>query len=225
MLRAFGVAPIVENELEWTTLMPRYNVAPTDQVPVVLETDGMRFVKAMRWGLIHFRTRRMRGRTTLDENGMAMNTPINARAETVHSHGRFKRAFVKRRCVVPAGGFYEWKGVKGERTPYWIHLEGGTWMGLAGLYTWWKSPEGEWVPSCTILTTEPNSFMETIHDRMPVILSPDAYKVWLDPTNQDTSKLQEVLIPYPSAEMHAHRVSMLVNRTHHDGPELIESVT
>ena len=224
MVDTFDVKPDPRRDVDWDGLMPRFNVAPTDQVPVIFDRDGERQVGPMRWGLMPFRTASMRGRTALDAKGKSMNTPFNARAETLHSHGSFKRSFERRRCVIPAGGFYEWEKVDGARAPYWIHVKDEPWMGFAGVYTWWKSPEGEWVPSCTIITTSPNSFIEPIHDRMPVILTEGAYDIWLDPVNEDLSELKEVLVPYPAAAMEAHRVSQLVNKVANDGPELIEPV-
>ena len=224
MIDAFDIRTNLRRDMDWKALMPRYNVAPTDQVPVFVHKDGERMVEPMRWGLIPFRTASMRGRTALNEQGKSINTPINARAETVHSHGSFKRSYERRRCVIPAGGFYEWQKVNGAKVPYWIYLTEARWMGFAGVYTWWKSPEGEWIPSCTIITTSPNSFIEPIHDRMPVILTEGAYHIWLDPENGDLSELKEVLIPYPSHEMRAHAVPTLVNKVANDGPELIEAV-
>ena len=224
MVDAFDIKTDLRRDVDWKSLMPRYNIAPTDQVPVIFQKDGGRMVEPMRWGLMPFRTSSMRGRTALDDRGKSINTPINARAETVHSHGMFKRSFERRRCLIPAVGFYEWHGAKGDRTPYWVHLKDGGWMGFAGLYTWWKSPESQWIPSCTIVTTAPNSFMEPIHDRMPVILTEGAYDTWLDPQNVDLAELKEVLVPYPSAEMQARRVGTLVNKVDNDGPELLAEV-
>lgn len=224
MLRAFDIRPDLRRDIDWTSLLPRYNVAPTDQVPVIFQRDGERMVESMRWGLIPFRTAAMRGRTALDEKGKSVNTPINARAETVHSNGTFKRSFERRRCIVPAGGYYEWKNVTGGKLPQWIYLTNAKWMGFAGLYTWWKSPGGDWVPSCTIITTLPNSFIEPIHDRMPVILTKGAYDEWLDPGNTELAKLRELLVPHPSHEMKAHPVTTLVNNVGNEGPELISAV-
>jgi putative SOS response-associated peptidase YedK len=224
MAKAFDVPTDVRRNIAWDELMPRFNVAPTDQVPVVLQKNGERQMEAMRWGLMHFRTANMRGRTALDSKGKSTNTPINARAETVHSHGSFTRSFEKRRCILPAGGYYEWMRSGDAKVPHWIYAAGGAWMGFAGLYTWWKSPEGTWVPSCTIVTTSPNTFLEPIHDRMPVILTRGAYDAWLDPMNDDLSELKELLVPYPSGEMRAHVVSSLVNKVANDGPELIAPV-
>ena len=210
-------------DVDWDSVMPRYNVAPTDQVPVVYQKNGGRLVEPMRWGLVPYRTAGMRGRTALDDKGRSIRTPINARAETVHSHGSFKRSFERRRCVIPAGGYYEWKRGNGVNVPHWISLADGSWMGFAGLYTWWKSPAGEWVPSCVIITTSPNSLVERIHDRMPVVLTRGAYDLWLDPSNDDLSELKEVLVPYPPGGMRAHAVSSMVNKVANDGPDLIEA--
>jgi putative SOS response-associated peptidase YedK len=225
MKLAFDVSTDLQSDIDWAGLMPRYNIAPTDQVPVILERDGSRQAGPMRWGLMPFRTTSMRGRTALGSNGKSLNTPINARAETVQSNGMFKRSFERRRCIIPAGGFYEWKRDGGAKTPYWIGLKDGPWMGFAGLYTWWKSPDGQWVPSCTIITTSPNSFIEPIHDRMPVILTQGSYDLWLSTEATDQSELRELLVPYPADEMQAHRVSSLVNSPANDGPELLNIVS
>ena len=222
MIEAFDIKADLRRDTDWKALMPQYNVAPTDQVPVIYQKDDDRVVESMRWGLIPFPTANMRGRTALNEQGKSVNTPINARAETVHSNGIFKRSFERRRCIIPAGGFYEWKKVGGSKLPYWIYLADEKWMGFAGLYSWWKSPEGQWIPSCTIVTTSPNSLVEPIHNRMPVILTEGAYDIWLEPENKDLSELKEILIPYPPQRMGAYEVATLVNKVGNDGPELIQ---
>ena len=117
MAKAFDVRPDLRRDIDWDDLMPRYNIAPTDQVPVVYQKSGDRLVEPMRWGLMPFRTAGMRGRTALDQKGKSINTPINARAETVHSHGSFKRSFERRRCIIPAGGYYEWGPGRGLEGP------------------------------------------------------------------------------------------------------------
>ena len=222
MIDAFDIKTDLRRDIDWNALMPRYNVAPTDQVPVIYQKEGARVLESMRWGLIPFRTANMRGRTALNEQGKSVNTPINARAETVHSNGMFNRSFDRRRCIIPAGGFYEWKVAGGSKLPHWIYLADKKWMGFAGLYSWWKSTEGEWVPSCTIVTTSPNSLIEPIHDRMPVILTEGAYDIWLDPESKELSDLKEILIPYPPQWMATHQVAPLVNKVQNDGPELIQ---
>ena len=222
MANNFDISPGIERDTVWETLIPRYNVAPTDQVPAIFEKDGHRYLEPMRWGLIPFHAEQMRGRAVLDRNEKTINTPINARAETVESRGSFKSSFQKRRCLIPAGGFYEWKKNGRKKSPYWLHLEDQPWMAFAGLYNWWKTPLGKWMSSCTIITTVANGFMEPIHERMPVILTEGTYDLWLDPENRDLSDLKEVLVPFPSAKMRGHRIASLVNKVQNDGPGLIE---
>ncbi len=222
MMKTFDIESDIGNDTDWTDLMPMYNVAPTDQIPVIYVKDDKRCVREMRWGLIPIRTANIRGKVALNDMGKSINTPINARAETVHSLKSFKRSFEKRRCLIPAGGFYEWRKWHGLRLPYWISLIDRSWLGFAGVYNWWKSPDGEWVPSCTIITTVPNDVMRPIHDRMPVILTESAYDRWLDPENLDLLDLKKVLLPYPGKEMQLHPVSDLVNKPKNNGPGLIE---
>ena len=223
MQRSFDIKVDLRRDIDWNALMPRHNVTPTDQVPVIVQKkeNGSREVESMRWGLIPRWTVEMKGRSARDNKGKSINTPINARAETVHSNGLFKRPFEKRRCIIPAGGFYEWQKAGDAKVPHWVYLTDGRWMGFAGLYNAWKSPDDTWVLSCAIVTTSANSFMEPIHSRMPVILTEGAYDIWLDPENEDLSELKEVLVPYPSDEMRAHKVAPLVNKPGNDGPELI----
>ena len=223
IIEAFDIATNIQVEPAHL-LTPRYNIAPTDQIPVVISNKGERNIASMRWGLIPFRTNELKGRTAIDKQGKSVNTPINARAETIDSNGSFKRSFEKRRCIIPAGGFYEWKRNGSTKIPHWITPSDSPWMGFAGLYTWWKSPESKWIPSCTIITTAANSFMEPIHDRMPVILTEGAYELWINQDNHDLSELKEVLVPYPSDKMNAHPVSSLVNKVGNDGPDLINEV-
>jgi len=223
IIEAFDIATNIQVEPAHL-LTPRYNIAPTDQIPVVISNKGERNIASMRWGLIPFRTDGLKGRTAIDKQGKYVNTPINARAETVDSNGSFKRSFEKRRCIIPAGGFYEWKRNGPTKIPHWITSSESPWMGFAGLYTWWKSPDSKWIPSCSIITTSANDFMEPIHDRMPVILPEGAYDLWLNQDTQDLSVLKEVLVPYPSVKMKAHPVSSLVNKVSNEGPDLINEV-
>lgn len=220
MIDTFRITTDLGLHTDWKTLMPTYNLAPTDQIPVIFDSYGQRCVAAMRWGLIPLRTVSVRGRTALDVVDKPINTPINARSETVHSLGVFKSSFESRRCLIPVGGFYEWNREK--KLPYWISFKEEFWMGLAGIYSWWWSQEGKWMPSCTIITTTPNSFMESIHDRMPVILTEETFDFWLNRDNLNTSKLKKLLVPCSSKKMQAHQVSLLVNKVDNDGPELIE---
>ena len=224
MVNAFGIAPSTTIFENMGAGMPRYTVAPPDQIPVIFEKNNRRQAHSMRWGLLPYQTRSINGRSALDENGKSLNTPINARAETIDSKDSFKLSFERRRCLIPASGFYEWKKTNFSKIPHWIHLLNQRWMALAGIYTWWKSPSQEWIPSCTIITTNPNSLMESIHDRMPVILTQGSYDMWLSSGGTNLSELKEILVPYAAKEMSAHPVSTDVNKTVNNRPDLVNPV-
>jgi len=193
----------------------RYNIAPTAMIPVVRERDG-RHVELMRWGLIPSWAR--------DESiGAKMN---NARAETVTEKPSFRNAFARRRAIVPASGYYEWKTGPGKsKQPYYITLQSGEMLAMAGLWEYWKSQDGREIISCCIITTTPNDLMATIHDRMPVILPKRAWADWLDPKNSKTADLQSLLVPSDTSIMQAWPVSREVNRGSAEGAALIEPST
>lgn len=188
-----------------------YNVAPSQQVPIVRLEDGKQHLAMVRWGLVPFWAK--------DLNiGYKM---INARAETVAEKPSFRAAFRKRRCLVPASGFYEWKGPAGEKQPYYITLSDGP-MTFAGLWESWKNPEsGETVESCTIIVTQANELCARIHDRMPVILAPNDFDPWLY-SNTEPEQLKALLEPYPAKAMTASPVSKSVGNVRNDEPALIE---
>ena len=196
---------------------PRYNVAPTqDVVAVVSDEDnpGHNRAELMRWGLIPFWAKD-------PKIGARM---INARAETVAEKPAFKNALRKRRCLILADGFYEWRKEEKGKTPMYITIKGGVsqsraTFAMAGLFETWKSPEDELVRSCTIITTSPNALMEQIHNRMPVILPREAEATWLDPQVEDQEALTSLLVPFPAEEMDAYVVSTLVNSAKNDFPE------
>lgn len=193
--------------VDWT---PRYNVAPTQ--PVLVVTDPLaREANWMRWGLVPSWAKDLSIGSRL----------INARAETLAEKPSFRTAFARRRCLIPANGFYEWQkaGGKGPTQPYFISLRGGKAFAFAGLWEVWQSPEGEAVKSCTIITTTPNARLEKIHERMPVILSGEKMWNWL--TWQDMRQLGGLLAPFPAEEMQAVRVSRSVNDPNLDVPELV----
>ena len=192
-------------------LAPSYNVAPTQQVAVVVLDPAPRLV-SMRWGLIPWWA----------EDPKIGNKLINARSESLTSKAAFKESFVKRRCLVVANGFFEWKKVGKARTPLLIHLKSDELFGFAGLYDRWKSPTGERITSCTIITTDPNELVLPIHDRMPVILARNVERAWLDPETVEEPKLLAMLKPYTADDMAAYEVSDLVNSPAHDSPECIE---
>ena len=189
-------------------LAPSYNVAPSQQVAVVMFDEKKRLV-SMKWGLI----------PAWSDDPSIGNRLINARAETLADKPSFREAFIRQRCLVIADGFYEWQKRGRTRQPYFIHLKAGRPFGFAGLYDLWTTPEGELIRSCTIITTEPNEVMKPLHDRMPVILAKQFEDAWLDPYNPDHASLAQMLRPYSAEEMDVYTVSPLVNSPANDSPE------
>ncbi|MGV9991189.1 SOS response-associated peptidase [Streptomyces sp. NPDC003374] len=236
LVRHFGVTRWRPEE----ALEPSWNVAPTDDVWAVLERvpreargrDGdaarpFRELLPLRWGLVPSWAKDVRTGARF----------INARVETVHEKPAFRRAFVKRRCLLPADGFYEWQRIEagdGGRTrkqPYFIHPEDDGVMALAGLYEYWRDPEVErdddpaaWLTTCTIITTEATDAAGRVHPRMPLALSPDRYDDWLDPGHQDPAGLLELLGPPAGGHLDARPVSPAVNSVRNNGPQLLEPV-
>jgi len=200
--------------LDVTPNLPaRYNIAPSADVPVVrLRADGARELVQLRWGLVPFWAKELKV-------GYKMS---NARAETVAEKPSYRDAFKKRRCLVVADGYYEWQG-ETPKQPWWIRLKSGEPFGFAGLWESWKSPDGETIETTTIITTEPNPYLATIHDRMPVILAPEDHDAWLAP-DAPADRLKALLRPYPAEEMTAHKVGRTVNNARNDSPSLIEAV-
>jgi len=196
---------------------PRYNIAPTQTIAAVLESDGERIIDALRWGLI----------PSWAKDESIGNKLINARAETLVEKPSFKNAFRSHRCIIPASGFYEWqKKGTGAKQPFYFHLKDKDVFGFAGLYEQWLDKEsGEQIETCTIITTEANRVLEPVHERMPVILKSENYEQWLDAKEKDTDKLQKLLSPYPASEMVAYQVSKSVNIPSNDSPELIKKVS
>ncbi len=192
----------------------RYNIAPTQDVITITNDGDSNMVQFMRWGLV----------PSWAKDVSIGSRMINARAETLAERPSFRVAFRRRRCLVVADSFYEWKRDGRSRTPMRISLESGELFAFAGLWESWKSPEGRRIQSCTIVTTEANEFLKPIHDRMPVILSQDTEPIWLDPDIQDTDILSELLTPYPSDLMSAYEVSSVVNSAANDVPECIVPV-
>jgi putative SOS response-associated peptidase YedK len=195
---------------------PRYNIAPTQNIPVVLESSGERIVEALRWGLI----------PSWAKDESIGNKLINARAETLAEKPSFRNAFRSHRCIIPASGFYEWqKASKGAKQPFYFYLKEKDVFGFAGLFEEWLNREtGEQVETFTIITTEANKILKEVHERMPVILKPKDYDQWLDAKEKDTDKLQKLLKPYPASEMASYKVSRSVNIPDNDSPELIEEI-
>lgn len=192
-------------------LPPRYNIAPTQGVPVVrLGDDGNRHLSLVHWGLIP---------SWAEDPGIG-NRMINARGDTVATKPSFRNAFKKRRCLLVADGFYEWQKTDGKKQPYYIRLKEDGPFGFAGLWERWKK-DGTSIESCTIITTDANELMAPIHDRMPVIMAPDAYDLWLDPAVQESERLQPLLRPFSAGELTAYPVSTLVNSPRNEQAECI----
>lgn len=192
---------------------PRYNVAPTQRVLVIGARDGTRIAAMHRWGLIpHWA-----------KDPSIGSRMINARSETVHERPAYRDAFRRRRCLIPADGLYEWKRNGRTKQPYRFTLRSGQPFAFAGLWEEWKAPDGTAIRSCTILTTQPNELIAQVHDRMPVILPPDAYDIWLDPQSE-RDVLRSLLVPYPAEEMYGYPVSNRVNSPANDDPSLIEPI-
>jgi putative SOS response-associated peptidase YedK len=192
---------------EVPVLMPRFNVAPTQNVAVVrLEPDQrVRGLDTLRWGLIP---------SWADDPSIG-NRMINARAETVAEKPAFRHALKAKRCLVVADGFFEWQKIDGRKQPFYIKMRDDHPFAFAGLWERWTKGD-EPIESCTIITTGANELMQPIHDRMPVIVPKPAYDLWLDPTIKDPKRLQPLLAPYPSDEMVAYAVSTLVNSPKND---------
>lgn len=198
--------------LEMPALEPRYNIAPTQDVAVVRERrNGERVLQLLRWGLI----------PSWAKDPAIGNRMINARAETLAAKPAFKRPFARQRCLVPADGFYEWKRTGGAKQPYYIRREDGGPMAFAGLWDRWRSDGDATVDSFTIVTTTPNDLVAPIHNRMPAILLPDGYDMWLDSENRDVDDLSSLLGPYPVEDMTAYPVGRFVNNPRNEGPECV----
>jgi putative SOS response-associated peptidase YedK len=197
-------------------LLPSYNVAPSQAIPIIRQKQGHRIFAMTRWGLIPSWTK---------EINTGYST-INARAETVAEKPSFRSAFEHRRCLIPADGFFEWQEIATSKIkqPWYISLKNQEPMALAGLWEHWQGKDGSESESCTIIVTSGNELMQSIHDRMPVILSPENWDSWLDTANTNKQGLQTLLTQYPADEMTAWPVSTVVNSPRHNGEECIGRV-
>ena len=198
-------------------LKPRYNVAPSQRVAAVRSRpdSGKREFALLRWGLI----------PSWAKDASIGNKMINARAETVAEKPSFRNAFRHRRCLVPMNGFFEWQKRGIHKQPYFIALGDKRVMAVAGLWERWEGQEGSLIESCTLLTTEANDLIAPMHDRMPVIVAPENYELWLDAPGEDLAALQPLLTPYPPWEMFARPVSLRVNNPSADDERLLDLPT
>ena len=194
-------------------LPPRFNIAPSEAVAAVrvAGAEPLRELALLRWGLVP---------PWADEPKVGSRM-INARAETVATNGAFRAAFRRRRCLVPADGFYEWQRQERAKQPFYIHMRDDAPFAFAGLWEVWEGKDGTVLETCTVITTEPNELMQPIHNRMPVILDRADYARWLDPRMNDPELLKAFLRPYPPEKMAAYPVSRLVNSPSNDAPECL----
>jgi putative SOS response-associated peptidase YedK len=197
--------------LEQPNFPPRYNVAPTQPVAIVRMVEGKREFALVRWGLIPAWVKDPRGFSLL----------INARGESVLDKPAFRNAMKRRRCLFPADGFYEWKRDGNRKQPYFVRLKSGQPMAFAGVWETWSGPNGEELETAAIVTTAASRSIAHIHDRMPVVVAPEAFDFWLDP-NVDAQTAAAVIAPAPDAALEAYEVSSAVNRTANDSPELLQ---
>jgi putative SOS response-associated peptidase YedK len=191
---------------------PRYNVAPTQPIPVVRLWEGERQFVLMRWGLI----------PAFVKDPKTISLLFNARGETLNERPAFKNAMKRRRCLIPADGFYEWKRDGNGKRPYFVRRKGGGMLAFAGLWETWIGPNGEELDTATIVTTDAGESIKTIHHRMPVILEPDAWEMWLDTARVDERMAAALIGPARDDLFEVYEVSSAVNRAVHDAPELIQ---
>jgi putative SOS response-associated peptidase YedK len=194
------------------TLEPRYNVAPTQEVPVIRPAASGRGLSFLRWGLI----------PSWATDPAIGNRLVNARAETAPEKPAFRAAFRQRRCLVPADGFYEWLSQGRTKQPFYFRQRDGEPFAFAGLWERWHDPHDGVVETCTLLTTDANDVVRPVHDRMPVILPRTVFDRWLDPNLHDPASLEELLRPYPAAQMVGYPVSTWVNNPRHEGPRCVD---
>jgi putative SOS response-associated peptidase YedK len=198
------------DDVDWA---PRYNVAPGQDVPVIRQhtSEPRRSLSLMRWGLI----------PSWAKDPKLGYKLINARAETVSDKPAFREALQSRRCLIPADGFYEWAKEEKAKSPYCFTLVDDSVFAFAGLWDRWTDRNGEALPTCSIITTSANALIAGVHDRMPVILEPENYDLWLDPGFRKTEPLLDLLQPYRAGSMHSWRVSPRVNSVENDDAECI----
>lgn len=212
MCGRFSLTPKIEQVIQKLNIInsidyaPNYNIAPSQDIVVVRNSGDKLEISTMRWGLIPFWMKEL----------PKSNNLINARSETVASKPSFRNAYRKRRCLIPADGFYEWQKLENGKQPYYIQLKNKDIFTFAGLWEQWQG-EDQTIESCTILTTDANEDMKPIHHRMPVIIDQNQFHRWFD--NADP---QDLLIPYPKGKLHAYAVSKFVNTPTNNGPNCVD---
>lgn len=202
------------DEIEAELDRPRYNIAPTQAVPIVLARDRRRILTTAHWGLVPAWAKDRSIATRL----------INARAETIGEKPAFRDAILRRRCLVPADGFFEWIQNSRPKQPVYFTLEDGRPFAFAGLYEIWRAGQADELQSCTIITTEPNELVQPVHCRMPVMLTKENYEQWLTEDADDWRVFQKLLVPFDARRMRSRTVSTHMNSSRNDDPKCIEPV-
>ena len=190
----------------------RYNIAPTQNILAIRHSPDGNEAVMLRWGLI----------PSWAKDAAIGAKLINARSETVTEKPSFREPFKRRPCIIPADGFYEWQRTGTKKKPFYFKLKDDGLFGFAGLWDKWRSPDGERLETCSILTTDANEVLSAVHSRMPVVLSPDSYDLWLDEDLRKLDLRRELLRPYPAPEMTAYPVSTAINSPQHQGEELVQ---
>jgi putative SOS response-associated peptidase YedK len=191
---------------------PRYNIAPTQPIAIVRLVDGKRQFALVRWGLL----------PSWVKDPKAFTLLINARGESAAEKPAFRAAMKRRRCLIPADGFYEWQATGGRKRPFYVRAKSGTPLAFAGLWETWMGPNGEELETAAIVTTTANRTLKPIHERMPVIVSPEGFDLWLDGASVDATTAAALIAPAPDRLLEAYEVSTAVNRTANDNPNLLE---
>ncbi|CCF16862.1 uncharacterised ACR, COG2135 family protein [Brevibacillus laterosporus GI-9] len=195
-------------------LKPRYNIAPSDYIAAIINHNGINHIGQLKWGLI----------PSWVKDEKTTYKMINAKAETIRDKPSFKNLIIKKRCIIPADGFYEWKRIESDKQPMRIMMKDESVFSFAGLYDTWISPNGERVNTCSIITTKPNALMGDIHDRMPVILKQEDEALWLDRGMQEGNVLESLLLSYDENQMKAYPVSKMVGNVRYDIPDCIAEI-
>lgn len=198
----------ISGDEDWN---PRYNIAPTQPVPVIRQRPDkpIRELSLMRWGLIPHWAK---------DPSIAQNT-INAKSETAATKPAFRDPLRFRRCLIPADGFYEWRRTGTRKQAFCFEVNDGQLFAFAGLWDGWSDSRGTWIKTCSILTTRPNAVTSAVHDRMPVILDPDSYELWLDPAMHNVAAISEVLKPFDPQLMRCYPVRSRINHVVNDDEE------
>lgn len=207
------IAKKFEIERKACDLPPSYNIAPTQSVAAIVHKDKARMLVDLKWGLV----------PPWSKDTSFASKLINARAETISEKASFKQAFKNRRCLIISNGFYEWQKSETGKQPTFIHLPNQELFVFAGLYEHWKAPEGGFVSTCTIITTQASEILSPIHHRMPVILPPEQYDFWLSKDVQDKVALSALLKAYPDEQTAFYPVSDLVNNARNNSPQCLEA--